>query len=99
MRVAEPQPTTQTRDGSGGQPTLPWDVTPPQSGGLRWQGEVPHQKWMNFYTKVLSRLVSKADLKLQVRFELPAGSEASTDLEETRTALRELGLSEDLEQT
>jgi hypothetical protein len=28
---------------------------PPPLKGVRWQGNVPPQKWMNFYTKVLSR--------------------------------------------
>ena len=31
---------------------------PPPGKGCAWQGTVPPQKWMNFYTKVLSPLVS-----------------------------------------
>ena len=38
---------------------------PPQpmpAAGIRWRGEVPPQKWMNFYTKVLSRFVGAKGL-------------------------------------
>ena len=73
---------------------------PNPKSGIQWQGDVPTQKWMNFYTKVLSRFASVPGLKLRVSFELPA-SESVTEakLEETRTALRELGLEEKLERT
>ena len=71
---------------------------PPGSGGIRWQGEVPPQKWMNFYTKVLSRFVSARGLKLEVKFEVPAGDAVTkAKIDEAKTALRELGLSEDVE--
>jgi len=66
---------------------------------IRWRGAVPPQKWMNFYTKVLTRFASNPELKLEGFFQVPvAGAEqrkAKTD--ETKTALRELGLSEDIE--
>jgi hypothetical protein len=39
--------------------------------GFAWQGTVPPVKWMSFYTKALSSLVSTPGLKLQVRFEVP----------------------------
>jgi hypothetical protein len=69
-----------------------------QPKGIRWQGNVPPQKWMNFYTKVLSRFASTPGLKLTVRFEVPPESNVSRgQIEETRTALRELGLDENLE--
>jgi hypothetical protein len=52
---------------------------------------------MNFYTKVLSSLVSTPGLKLRVQFEVPPGDAATgAKIEATKTALRELGLSEDL---
>ena len=38
-------------------------------------GAVPPQKWMNFYTKVLTRFASSPDLKLEVSFEIPIDSE------------------------
>ena len=71
---------------------------PSQPNGIRWQGNVPPQKWMNFYTKVLSRFTATPGLTLTVRFEVPPESDATAaQIEETRTALRELGLEEDLE--
>jgi hypothetical protein len=60
---------------------------------------VPAQKWTNFYTKVLSRFTATPGLKLTVRFEVPPESTVTeAQIEETRTALRELGLDENLEQ-
>jgi hypothetical protein len=72
---------------------------PPATKGIRWQGEVPPQKWMNFYTKVLSRFIAAPGLKLEVSFEVPVGDAVTKPkVDEAKTALRELGLSEDLEE-
>jgi Protein of unknown function (DUF499) len=61
--------------------------------GLRWEGEIPSQKWMNFYTKVLSRFAASKGLKLTVRVELSSdGPISQQKIEETKVALRELGL-------
>ena len=38
--------------------------------GLKWSGEVPAQKWMNFYTKVLAKYATTGGLKLTVTFEV-----------------------------
>jgi len=63
---------------------------------LLWSGEVPAQKWMNFYTRVLSRFATTPGLKLEVTFKAAAsGDQAERSLEETRNALRELGLNAD----
>lgn len=60
---------------------------------LLWSGEVPAQKWMNFYTKVLTRFASTPGLKLRVTFEAPAdNAQAKAKADEARAALRELGL-------
>jgi hypothetical protein len=60
---------------------------------IRWRGTVPPQKWMNFYTKVLTRFAASSDLKLELSFEIPIDREqAQSKLEETRSALKELGL-------
>ena len=60
---------------------------------LLWSGEVPAQKWMNFYTKVLTRFASTPGLKLRVTFEAPLDSpDAKAKADEARAALRELGL-------
>jgi hypothetical protein len=75
----------------------PVKPTTPQSGKLVWTGEVPWQKWTNFYTKVLSKFSSGKGLKLTVKVEAsPEGGVSKQKAEETKTALRELGLSEDV---
>lgn len=64
---------------------------------LRWSGEVPAQKWMNFYTKVLSRFATSKSLRLTVAVDVaPEGGVSKQSIEETKTALRELGLKDDL---
>ena len=64
---------------------------------IRWQGEVAPQKWMNFYTKVLSRFASTEGLKLKVTFEVPADNEqGQAKVEEARSGLKELGLDDDV---
>jgi hypothetical protein len=60
---------------------------------ILWRGTVPPQKWMNFYTKVLTRFASSPDLKLEVSFEVPIDSaQAQSKVDETRSGLKELGL-------
>ncbi len=75
-------------------PPLP----PPPPGVLRWSGEVPPQKWMNFYTKVLSKFAGGKGLKLTLTFEAaPESGISAQKIEETKAALDELGLSPNLE--
>lgn len=70
---------------------------PPALKGLQWHGTVPPQKWMTFYSKVLTRLVTLPGLTLEVSVQLaPDGTVSDALREETRTALRELGLNEDI---
>jgi hypothetical protein len=73
------------------------DKVEPQPGQrmIRWRGAVPPQKWMNFYTKVLTRFASSKDLKLEVSFEVPVDrDQAQAKADETRSGLKELGLSD-----
>lgn len=93
--IAPPGPT------AGGAQPGPAPVSDPPPGmeiaGFRWTGEVSPQKWMNFYTKVLSRFATTGGLKLSVTVDVdPPGGTTIAKVEETRVALRELGLSEDL---
>src|SRR5690606_40377783 len=65
--------------------------------GFHWSGEISPQKWMNFYTKVLSRFATGGGLKLTVSVDVePPGGTTVAKVEETKVALRELGLSEDV---
>ena len=82
------------------QEAAPPPQPPPLKQGMKWQGSVPPQKWMNFYTKVLSPLVATPGLKLEVNFSVPAGDiSIDAKVESAKAALRELGLSEVIEIT
>lgn len=63
---------------------------------LAWRGEVPAQKWMNFYMKVLSRFATGKGLRLRVAVEVEEAL-SEQKIEETRAALRELGLADGVE--
>jgi hypothetical protein len=67
--------------------------------GLIWSGEVPSQKWMNFYTKVLTKLGVGSDLSLNVKVKCkPQGGISPQKIEEIKSALRELGLDDNFEE-
>lgn len=64
---------------------------------LVWIGEVPAQKWMNFYTKVLARFATGSDLKISMKVEVASADGISEQkVEETKVSLRELGLKDDV---
>jgi len=75
-------------------PPPPPPPPPLPAGGLVWEGQVPPQKWMNFYTRVLARFATQAGLRLTIRFEVTEGV-SRQQADEARVALRELGLDED----
>jgi hypothetical protein len=86
---------TVAKPGSAVQPSTPAPAAP---GVLRWTGDIPPQKWMNFYTKVLSKFASGKGLKLTLSVEVtPEGGISPQKVEETKTALRELGLNSNIE--
>src|SRR5262249_33697948 len=66
--VAKPTITdsfgTSTSSASDGKAPIPAGIP-----RLVWNGDVPHQKWMNFYTKVLSKFAATAGLKVTLRVE------------------------------
>ena len=77
-------------------PTVPTIKTGISS--LRWKGQVPPQKWMNFYTKVLSHYAAGKGLNIHLDIEVsPDDGLTLYQMEEIKTALRELGLSDDME--
>lgn len=64
---------------------------------LTWSGEVPAQKWMNFYTKVLAKFATSKSLRLTVKVDAsPEAGVSKQVVEETKAALRELSLNEDV---
>ncbi|MER3544747.1 MAG: AAA family ATPase [Chloroflexota bacterium] len=73
----------------------PDSVTPPipSKRRLSWEGELPPQKWTNFYMKVLTRFATDPSLRLHIRFEMaPDAGITHMQLEEIKAALQELGL-------
>jgi hypothetical protein len=87
--------TEANKDEGGEEPVV--RLVTDRTAVLRWSGEVPAQKWMNFYTKVLSRFATTKNLHLTVAVDVaPEGGVSKQAMEETKTALRELGLKDDL---
>jgi hypothetical protein len=64
---------------------------------LIWSGEVAPQKWSQLYMKVLTKLVSSGDVRLRVDIEATLkDGPIDQRVEETKAALRELGLSDEV---
>ena len=76
----------------------PPEPKPHGASKLKWVGEVAPQKWTNLYMKVLSKLVSAGDVKLRVEIEAsPKDGVTDQQVEETKAALRGLGLNDEVE--
>jgi predicted AAA+ superfamily ATPase len=83
--------------------SAPASVSPVPSAdtiaGFTWTGDVSPQKWVNFYTKVLSKFATGGGLSLTVTASVtPADGVSRSRADETKAALRELGLSDDLKE-
>jgi len=64
---------------------------------VSWNGEVPPQKWMNIYSKVLSGFAREGSLKLTLKVEISSEKGIPKEkIEEMKVALRELGLNDDV---
>ena len=73
-------------------------ATPSKPKSLHWTGEVSHQKWMQFYTKVLSKFATAGGMKITVVVDIePSGGVSPERVSETRGALKELGMPDDVE--
>jgi hypothetical protein len=78
--------------------TMPDTVPAEVVNSIAWNGEVSPQKWVTFYSKVLSKFSLEKGLKLALHIEIaPDEGISKQKIDETRVALRELGLSDDLE--
>jgi len=76
----------------------PTPVSPRPERTMKWSGEIPPRKWMNFYTKVLSKLVAAGGLKITVTVESsPEGGLGERETDDIRAALRSLGLNDNVE--
>jgi hypothetical protein len=93
-------PVTGKPPGAPPTTTPPPPVTPPPATGyacVRWSGDVPPQKWMNFYTKVLSKFAAQSGLKIGLNVQIaPDGGVSNQKVDEIKFALRELGLADDV---
>lgn len=78
-------------------PAAPSTSSPLQTT-LTWDGNIPAQKWVNFYMKVLAKFASNYDLDLRLIVKIASDQGVSAGkVEEMRAALRELGLSDSIE--
>ena len=69
-----------------------------QAKRIIWSGEIPWQKWTNFYTRVLSKFTGGKGIKLTVKVEIePPEGIQKQKIEETKSGLRELGLGDEIE--
>ena len=99
--ISQPQPTPPSPTGATPTPVTP-GATPalaPATGYARvvWRGDVPPQKWMNFYTKVLSKFATQNGLTIGLHVQIaPEGGVSNQKLDEIKVALRELGLNDDV---
>lgn len=58
-----------------------------------WSGEVPANKWMNFYTKFLTKFVGNSEVKISLKVEvLNSNGISKQKIEEANLTLKELGL-------
>jgi hypothetical protein len=64
---------------------------------IRWSGVVPPRKWTTFYTKVIAKLASAPGLTVRVTFEVPAGDQTTSKINELKSSLRDLGLDENVD--
>lgn len=100
--ASRPQPPVVqplTPGGTPGQlPFAPGEPAAQRFARVVWEGDVPPQKWMNFYTKVLARFATKGGLSVALQvFVEPPGGVSQPQIDEMRAALRELGLEDHVE--
>ena len=69
-----------------------------QTTQVTWRGQIPTQKWGNFYLKALARFANDHELSLTVDVVIRRGGGISDQrIDELKAALRELGLGDDVE--
>lgn len=95
--VPSPEKSTTTQD----QPPSPQPEPQPKliiATKLTWIGDIPPQKWTTFYTKVLTKFATGKGLTLTLSLNVNAEDGVSSQkIEETKAALRELGLNDKID--
>jgi hypothetical protein len=93
------KPTEAPATPSGDKIPPPHPVPADLFSRIEWTGEIPPQKWMNFYTKVVSKFAASKGVKLTVTFEAaPDTGVSKQKIDEVKAALRELGLDPEVKQ-
>lgn len=64
---------------------------------LQWNGEIPPQKWNQFFMKVLVKLTQIQGLKLKVNLEAPVNTTDEHRIDEARSGLKDLGLEDKID--
>lgn len=94
--VVSPPATKDTQPSSSESP--PSAAETKSAKYIRWKGILPAQKWMNFYTKLLTKFVQDPSLKIEISIQAtPADGLSTHKIDEAKAALRELGLPENIE--
>lgn len=90
--------------GAGTKPPQPGPISQPvepvdqRFAKIVWEGDVPPQKWMNFYTKVLARFATQGGLSVSLQvFVEPRDGVSQQQIDELRSSLRDLGLQDHVE--
>lgn len=77
----------------------PVEPEPKKPKALSWSGEIPPQKWTQFYTKVLTKLATDKSLNMKLKLEIEIkGDVSGQKRDETRVALQELGLNDEIQE-
>jgi hypothetical protein len=63
---------------------------------IAWSNSIPLLKWNVFYTRVLSKFSSNPKFKVTIQFELEDESLTDEKIQETKTALKEMGLDDNI---
>ena len=99
------EPDVSTKDTGNGGDAGTGGKTPPvvqveRAKRIAWSGSIPPQKWTSFYTRVMTRFANKGGVSISVSFNVaPDGGLSSQEIEETRAALRDLGLEDDVKES
>ncbi len=79
--------------------STPTGTERPAIQAIKWTGEVPSQKWMTFYTQVLTPFVTQGGLSLRVTAHIePSNGVTQRQVDEMRSKLRDLGLDDTVEE-
>ncbi len=84
--------------GSMNMPVESGNMTSEGVKSIKWAGDIPLQKWMTFYTRVLSPFALGKGVRLTLHVEIsPDEGISQQKVDQIRAGLRDLGLSSEIE--